>query len=1090
MRINHNIAALNTYRQLNSASTAQSKSMEKLSSGLRINRAGDDAAGLAISEKMRAQVRGLDQASKNAQDGISMIQTAEGALNETHSILQRMRELATQASNDTNTDTDRGEIQKEMNQLTSEINRIGNTTEFNTQKLLNGGSQTSSTGSLTVTTNPYAATGSKTGTDTLDIAGGDGTGALSNLAATTTSVKAGTVSIGSVNTTTASKLAANGGTIGSPLTQITASSKAGTISINKAVEQAGINAAGTNTVAGDVTVNASTAGTKADFTVDFTNALSGLTNGETSSISIGGKEYSFTAGADSDASANNLLLALKADAADAVGGTMVGVNAADITISGSSITFTSTAVNTDIQIGTLDTASDAAAAIAGKVLDGGTTSTYAYELKTNFTAGDTITIGGQTFTAKAAGDVSAANDFAIGTDAAASTASLITELQGNAAIGANYTVTAGTSGWGSDTNSFTLTTKTAGVDANVINHTNATATPTTAVEGQYKFEIASNFEVGQKVSIGGQELEVRASTGTTDGTGFALGADINATAQNLLKSINANTTLSAKFDAANLSTGLAGDGTTDVLGTGKTNLATDLDTIVLQEKVASGDTMANVVGTVVDVDQDAVLGEYYFDVNKDFSAGDFVEIDGTKYTAIEAGKGSGVNGAAAANEFEIGDDVSESIDNLIGVIALDATSKYTATKADSQFFSDNRVVLKEKVASGSGAPTVTPDNVDSVAGVNEFKITTNLADGDVLKVDGKLLLAGGANASAGLTGDFAVGGTEADTASNIADAITNATATSSQDLQDLKAKYNVVANGDTLTFTEKTASGTNLTTADIGIFKNKDTRLNGAPVPQSYEIKAQALDVGSKVTIGTAEITLAGQNGTAAQVAEELKNQITNADSNSSAALQALKANYNVTVTGDTLKLEQKVAASGETPLTATFGTSASTGFTANLQIGANTNQTMSFSINDMRSTALDIAGGVNGTITVNDNGTDYTAKFTSTSGVTDGTASEAALDISTNENATAAIKVINNAIESVSAERSKLGAFQNRLEHTINNLNASSENLTAAESRIRDVDMAKEMMTQTKNSILSQAAQAMLAQANQQPQGVLQLLR
>jgi flagellin len=138
MRINHNIAALNTYRQLGSANNGMSNSMEKLSSGLRINRAGDDAAGLAISEKMRAQVRGLDQAQSNAQDGISMIQTAEGALNETHSILQRMRELATQASNDTNTESDRGEIQKEINQLTSEINRVGNTTEFNTQSLLKG----------------------------------------------------------------------------------------------------------------------------------------------------------------------------------------------------------------------------------------------------------------------------------------------------------------------------------------------------------------------------------------------------------------------------------------------------------------------------------------------------------------------------------------------------------------------------------------------------------------------------------------------------------------------------------------------------------------------------------------------------------------------------------------------------------------------------------------------------------------------------------------------------------------------------------------------------------------------------------------
>jgi len=139
MRINNNIMALNAHRQLGINQTNSSKSMERLSSGLRINRAGDDAAGLAISEKMRGQIRGLKQAMRNAQDGISLLQTAEGALNETHAILQRMRELAVQAANDTNTEIDRNEIQKEINQLTSELNRIGNTTEFNTMKLMNGG---------------------------------------------------------------------------------------------------------------------------------------------------------------------------------------------------------------------------------------------------------------------------------------------------------------------------------------------------------------------------------------------------------------------------------------------------------------------------------------------------------------------------------------------------------------------------------------------------------------------------------------------------------------------------------------------------------------------------------------------------------------------------------------------------------------------------------------------------------------------------------------------------------------------------------------------------------------------------------------
>lgn len=139
MRINANLSALNTHRQLTANQASTGRSVERLSSGLRINRAGDDAAGLAISEKMRGQIRGLSQASRNAQDGISMIQTAEGALNETHSILQRIRELAVQSATDTNTTDDRQKIQSEVDELAREMTRISNTTEFNTQNLLAGG---------------------------------------------------------------------------------------------------------------------------------------------------------------------------------------------------------------------------------------------------------------------------------------------------------------------------------------------------------------------------------------------------------------------------------------------------------------------------------------------------------------------------------------------------------------------------------------------------------------------------------------------------------------------------------------------------------------------------------------------------------------------------------------------------------------------------------------------------------------------------------------------------------------------------------------------------------------------------------------
>lgn len=159
MRINHNIAALNTYRQLSQNQNNVSKSLERLSSGMRINRASDDAAGLAVSEKMRTQIRGLAMAERNSMDGVSLIQTAEGALDTVHSILQRMRELAVQAANGTNTTSDSQSIQDEINALSTEINRVGNTLEFNTKRLLNGAATINTitnTGKLTGGTNGIA----------------------------------------------------------------------------------------------------------------------------------------------------------------------------------------------------------------------------------------------------------------------------------------------------------------------------------------------------------------------------------------------------------------------------------------------------------------------------------------------------------------------------------------------------------------------------------------------------------------------------------------------------------------------------------------------------------------------------------------------------------------------------------------------------------------------------------------------------------------------------------------------------------------------------------------------------------------------
>lgn len=189
MTINTNVAALNTLNQLNKNSDATSSSLEKLSSGYAINSAADDAAGLAISEKMETQIRGLDQAATNAEDGISMIQTAEGALDETGDILQRMRELAVQAGNDTNTDDDRAEIQKEIDQLIEEIDRIASDTEFNTKKLLNG----SMAATAEISANASAAEGVEL--KDVDLESGDYTVSITN-AATAVEVSSDTTGLG------------------------------------------------------------------------------------------------------------------------------------------------------------------------------------------------------------------------------------------------------------------------------------------------------------------------------------------------------------------------------------------------------------------------------------------------------------------------------------------------------------------------------------------------------------------------------------------------------------------------------------------------------------------------------------------------------------------------------------------------------------------------------------------------------------------------------------------------------------------------------------------------------------------------------
>ena len=260
----------------------------------------------------------------------------------------------------------------------------------------------------------------------------------------------------------------------------------------------------------------------------------------------------------------------------------------------------------------------------------------------------------------------------------------------------------------------------------------------------------------------------------------------------------------------------------------------------------------------------------------------------------------------------------------------------------------------------------------------------------------------------------------------------------------------------------------------------------------------EIIESGGSFIIDGEEIAVSDKNshvgyadGTAVKEAATVADQ-TKAIADAISTNANLKDNYTASVGADgSLVLKQTESFTNSTAPTVSTKNSAEGNFEAIFQIGANSGQSMTVELEDMRSLALGVSGDGSASTVAADNG--VVASYVQTSSVTNGSNNdnvEFALDVSTSDKAATAISVISDAIEAVSAERSKIGAYQNRLEHTISNLGTSSENMTAAESRIRDVDMAKEMMEFTKNNILSQAVVAMLAQANQQPQQVLQLLR
>lgn len=1144
MRINHNIGALNTYRQLSVNNSNSAKSIEKLSSGLRINRAGDDAAGLAISEKMRSQIHGLDQASRNAQDGISLIQTTEGALNETHYILQRMRELAVQASNDTNTDNDRTAIQSEMNQLTSEINRIGNTTEFNNRKLLNGqlnikgavtanvkgGLLSGNIDILSAATNAIAKGAILTSTSEQISAVGGPTVTGTKVFATPTNNDSGpnvgeTKAILTGNTLTTQNIGAFAPSVTG--TQAYATATGPNLTTTSAT------ATGSAVLTGNAAFKiSSTTHQEVDSTKTYTAAGAGAGEFVGPNVTAADNELQFTVGGTAYAAI------LAANNYDGTAGNGVAKFASDLqtamrAVAGGdpniTVNFNSTTSKVEINY--------AGTATAFSVNGGGLATAHLLNAPTDSLATQTVAknntlslaVNGTTQTialtdatynltgvpgqTALTADIQAKLDSAFGTnnvvvgfdgsgrltlnDSATGSGSTITSITGDGAAGLGLDTA--TLIQGTENNSLTLTYQgiQKAITMAVKNYNNTGAGTTTAdFINDLNAQLTSAYGAGKVTASLDSSNNIKF---TAQNYGDTLSLDSGGMLDKVIKT-SASDSLTTSAPVANNTLSLSVNGTNKSITL--SNNYTDLTNAAQQ---------ANFL-TDINGKLDAAFGAG--NVAASFSGGKLVLTDNTTGTASTIDTIGGTAASALGLNASMSAQGTETNKLIVTYMGTQKTltltsSDYSAGGNDSATDFINDIKSKLDTAFGAGNINVSFDASNKV-------VFTAKNASDTLSIDGggaaSLLKAASTDTFAtGISGSgnnalniTANGVSKSITLSNATYDFTNA-ASKNNLLTDLNTKLdaafgagNVVASFDAsnkLTFTNSLAGSessitdvTGSAASSLGLSSTTYTQGKNANNTGTITIDGNAVNIsftaGNYTTGGLAsdfQTQIRAAGGALANATVNVTDgafQITSGTNGSTSSVSISAGDL-----AKTLKLD---AASGAV---STAGANAvDNGL--RFQVGANAGQSIAVGITDMRSEALKISSAATGTVTANDG---KIASFTTVSSATDGTSntnSEFALDISTAERATAAISVLDDAINAVSYQRASLGAYQNRLDHTINNLNTSSENLTAAESRIRDVDMAKEIMNQTKNSILTQAAQAMLAQANQAPQGILQLLR
>ena len=973
MVIQHNIPALQTYNIVNSTSNSLQKSIAKLSSGLRINSAADDAAGLAISEKMRSQIKGLDRAVANTQDGISLIQTAEGALGETHSILQRMRELSVQAANDTLTQQDRAYIQEEVDQLKDEITRVGNTTQFNKKKLLNG--ESSALWSSSDLETKALVRGSLRDVDQFG-------------------------QKKSVEGNYKIRVKADPGQAEVQKSDIM-TIKHPNVLTDKTV----------NTASGvkDVQVDNMTPG---DYTVKIDGTGAGGEAVLTGSYGVGaGTNTSSTYKGDTVVTlASGLTAALATATPQAV--TKVVVKAGDDEI---------WSMESDTGVMAL--------------------------------AGATVTEQQTFFTTTHLTDIQ---------NGATAKGYTVNSIVNDSTTGVTFNVTGAdaapqiTIEYYTGTTTKSLTTGTAANSSGNVQNSTLVGTSITTDKADNYFDVKSN---GTNIKNGSVLFEV-------------IGKDTD----------NKTVTLKA---------------TSTVLDQNGKNTTATMDNIVL-----SWDDTSN-TGTAVNIDElfyasdevktkgTAGAADTYYanddvaEVSIALKKGDVASLakigEGGKFVYSITAKANDTadHGTATTNGMNI--EISKSkIDSdwddtwSSGVFNNDnETPTYTTPKyyVNGEALKDTEVHLKNFILNEKTG-TVTEGNI-IISTDKNFDISNGtLSNGDTL-----------ASFTTAYIGKTANG----DVKLRDLDKFWNSEGKFM--LDDAKTLTLNQGNGNTATITlyandtldDVATKINNAIATDLGQSKYVDDAtkfatfvsekgVNSEAVPGTFVIRSVVPGKQGEITFSGDQEVLDAFSLNTIQESKETKYSVDVLDEHSGKVIA-----QNVQTTGNVMY--GVIHPNVDVEFSALSGVSATWNNNLNkftydskmeettlhiadnttvLQIGANEGEDLAMDIGDMRAHALGLDG----------------------------------VNMMSHDRAARSITIIDNAIDKVSTQRAKLGAYQNRLEYTANNLTTASENLTSAESRIRDADMAKEMMEFTKLNIMLQAGNSMLAQANQQPQNVLSLIR